>query len=348
MVSAMLKEIELSAIDPGNEQEYIETIYFGGGTPSRLSAEEIIDFLNAVRRKYNVSKNAEITIEANPDDINQEILLKWKNAGINRLSLGLQSFYDADLLWMNRAHNAAQAIHSIELIKAAGFQNFSVDLIYGTPTLSDNDWKNNIEKIILLQVPHISCYALTVEPGTALHKMIALKKLQKVDSEKAASQFLILMQMMDKYGYEHYEISNFAKPGFRSRHNTGYWQQKKYSGIGPSAHSFDGASRRWNASNNSLYIQSLQKNIIPFEEEHLTDTNRLNEYIMTSLRTMEGLDLKIVEEKFSAAQRKRIENKIVKYSNDGKIIFNKEKIILTDKGKLFADGIAADLFFDNI
>ena len=194
---------------------------------------------------------------------------------------------------MNRAHNKAQALESISLAKEAGFNNFSVDLIYGTPGLTDEEWKLNVEQVINSAVPHIACYALTVEPNTALQKMIALKKKIDVNTDQQAKQFLLLMQWMKKAGYEHYEISNFAKPGYRSRHNSSYWQGKKYIGIGPSAHSYDGKSRRWNIANNALYIQSIKNNIIPFEEEKLTNVEKLNEYIMTSLRTIEGLELKI-------------------------------------------------------
>ncbi len=340
IINTLIKEIELSTI----ENEIIETIYFGGGTPSLLTQNEILYLLNAIQKKIIVNPLAEITLEANPDDITSEKLSQWKIAGINRLSIGIQSFKEKDLQWMNRAHNSTQAIECITLATEAGFHNFSVDLIYGTPGLTDEEWKENVDRVINFKIPHIACYALTVEPNTALQKMIALNKKTNVDTEQQARQFLLLMQWMKEAGYEHYEISNFAKPGYRSRHNSSYWQGKKYIGIGPSAHSYDGNSRRWNVANNTLYIQSIKKNVIPFEEEKLTDTQKLNEYIMTSLRTIEGLDLKIVEEDFSPAERKRIENEIEKYINQRKIILYKEKIILTDEGKLFADGIAADLF----
>jgi oxygen-independent coproporphyrinogen-3 oxidase len=320
----------------------VETIYFGGGTPSLLNAEDIKKLLNAVYEKYKVAENAEITLEANPDDISEEKLQKWKSAGINRLSLGIQSFKNEDLVWMNRAHNAEQARHSIKLIKDAGFQNFSVDLIYGTPTLSDDDWKRNVETVIALDVPHLSCYALTVENKTALHKMIELKKAENVDPEKQASQFLSLMDWLNNAGYEHYEISNFAKPGLRSKHNSSYWQGKSYVGIGPSAHSFDGQKRQWNISNNQLYIQSLNNNIIPYEEETLTKTQQLNEYIMTSLRTIEGLDLNFIKEKVGEDVSIKLQTGAAKWNK--KINIENDKILLTREGKLFADGIAADLF----
>ena len=347
MITALIKEIKLSSLSLLNdksEKEIIETIYFGGGTPSLLTNDNIKDLLNAIKNNFTISKEAEITIEANPDDISKEKLSGWKAAGINRLSIGIQSFKEKDLQWMNRAHNTTQAFESILLAKNAGFNNLSVDLIYGTPGLTDEEWKMNVEQVINSAPPHIACYALTVEPNTALQKMISLKKKVDIDTDHQARQFLLLMKWLKDAGYEHYEISNFAKPGYRSRHNSSYWQGKKYIGIGPSAHSYDGKSRRWNIANNALYIQSIKNNIIPFEEEKLTNVERLNEYIMTSLRTIEGLDLKIIENNFSTKQRKRIEDAVVDYLNKKMIVYNNEKLLLTDEGKLFADGIAADLF----
>jgi len=298
MIIALIKEIKLSSLSLLNdksEKEIIETIYFGGGTPSLLTNDDMKSLLDAIKNNYAISKEAEITIEANPDDISKEKLSGWKAAGINRLSIGIQSFKEKDLQWMNRVHNTTQAFESILLAKNAGFNNFSVDLIYGTPGLTDEEWKINVEQVINSGAPHIACYALTVEPNTALQKMISLKKKVDIDTDQQARQFLLLMKWLKEAGYEHYEISNFAKPGYRSKHNNSYWQGKKYIGIGPSAHSYDGESRRWNVANNTLYIQSIKNNIIPFEEEKLTNGERLNEYIMTSLRTIEGLDLKAIE-----------------------------------------------------
>ena len=342
MIDAMIKELSLSE----TFENKIETIYLGGGTPSLLNAEELKKLLFAVYKKYNVSPDAEITLEANPDDINKKKLTEWKSAGVNRLSIGIQSFKEEDLLWMNRAHNAVQALLCIKQVKDAGFQNFSVDLIYGIPTLSDDDWEKNVQTVIDLNVPHLSCYALTVEPKTALQKMIALKKKQEVDPGKQASQFLLLMDWMKDAGYGHYEISNFAKPGFRSKHNSSYWQGKSYLGIGPSAHSFNGDFRRWNVSNNALYIQSLKKNIIPYEEEKLSDVQKLNEYIMTSLRTIEGIDLDLIKNKLGEDVKNKIQKQSIKFEKSGKLKFIGNKILLTTEGKLFADGIAADLFFE--
>ncbi len=347
MIDALQKEIILSVPFFFNKEEIIETIYFGGGTPSLLTDRELEELLFTVKNNYTISPSIEITLEANPDDINSTVLNQWKSIGINRLSIGIQSFKEADLQWMNRAHNASEALKCIELARIAGFQNFSIDLIYGTPLLTDEEWKSNVQTIIELAVPHIACYALTVEPGTALQKMIQLKKKKDVNTDDQARQFLLLMKWMADAGYEHYEISNFAKPGFRSRHNSSYWKGAEYLGIGPSAHSYTGISRRWNIANNVLYIQSIKNNVIPFEEEILTETQQLNEYIMTSLRTREGLDLSLVENKFEPYQRERIIKESISFIKKGMMKQEENKLILTNEGKLFADKIASDLFADN-
>jgi len=334
-----LKETELQKNYLGNEP--VETIYFGGGTPSILQISDLLLQIEKIRGTYNISKNAEVTLEANPDDINEEKLTGWKEIGINRLSIGVQSFFEEDLLWMNRAHNSQQAVSSLQLA-VKYFDNITMDLIYGHPLLSDEKWKQNVEKVIALNIPHISCYALTVEPKTPLSKMIKEKKIEDIQQEKQAEQFLLLMDWLENAGYEHYEISNFAKPGFRSRHNSSYWQEKKYLGLGPSAHSYNGASRQWNISNNNIYIESLEKNEIPFEKEILTLSQKANEYIMTSLRTMEGLDINKIPEAMS--RDLRIASK--KFIESGKLTLKENKLLLTREGKLFADGIAADLFID--
>ncbi|MGN6340632.1 MAG: radical SAM family heme chaperone HemW [Ginsengibacter sp.] len=327
--------------------EKIETIYFGGGTPSLLSESEIGDILAAIQKNYTVEDTAEITLEANPDDIHSEKLIAWKKSGINRLSIGIQSFVDRDLIWMNRAHNAEQALKSIALAKAAGFDNFSIDLIFGTPGLTDDEWQKNIAMAVDLDIPHISSYALTVEPQTALQKMIELKKKENTDNEAQARQFVILMNTLRNAGYEHYEISNFAKPGYRSRHNSSYWKGKKYIGIGPSAHSFNGNERSWNKANNMIYIKLLQQNIIPFEKEILTETQKLNEYVMTSLRTMEGMDLDLIEKSFSVNEKNRIQNLLHSKIKKEYFLQQKNRVILTDEGKLFADLISITLFADS-
>lgn len=322
----------------------IETIYFGGGTPSIINAERIGKIIQAVYHHFSVAESPEITLEANPDDIDKEKLLQWKTAGINRLSIGIQSFHEEDLRWMNRAHNAQQARDCILLAQGHGFENISCDLIYGTPALTDEMWKENLTMIASLNIPHLSAYALTVEPKTALQKMIEKHKVKDIDPRKQVQQFDLLMQWAQENNFEHYEISNFAKKGFRSRHNSSYWQGKHYLGLGPSAHSFNGNVRQWNVSNNSLYIQSLKNNELIFEEEILTGENKLNEYIMISLRTMEGIDLQRIQTDFNIENRIRLELLAKKYINKKMLVHQGNYLILTDHGKHYADGIAAELF----
>lgn len=343
LLIALLKETELQKTYLENEA--VETIYFGGGTPSLLSIEDCQLLIDTLKKHFFVSDSAEITLEANPDDITEEKLTEWKKAGINRLSIGVQSFFEEDLLWMNRAHNAKQAIDNLQLaIKQ--FDNITIDLIYGHPLLTHEKWKHNVDTAVRLGVPHLSCYALTVEPKTPLSKLIKEKKKEDIKSEKQAEQFSQLMDWLDIAGYEHYEISNFARPGFRSRHNASYWQGKKYLGLGPSAHSFNTVSRQWNISNNNIYISSLSKNEIPFEKEMLTPVQQVNEYIMTSLRTMEGLDLSKVRSQESGIRSQEIIKRSQKFIETGKMILTETHLILTNEGKLFADGIAAELFVE--
>lgn len=340
-VQAVLKEIEL-------QQSYltepVSTIYFGGGTPSLLPAGDIEAIINSLQKTFTLEREPEITLEANPDDITIEKLTEWKKLGINRLSIGIQSFFEEDLLWMNRAHNAMQAQLCIKHAQQLGFNNLTIDLIYGGPTLTDEHWQQNVQRAIELDVPHLSCYALTVEPRTALDNLIAANKVEPVDAEKQARHFELLMHWMQRAGYEHYEISNFAKPGFRSRHNSSYWQGRPYLGIGPSAHSFNGNERRWNISNNAIYIKQLQQHILPFEKEELTSTQKLNEYIMMSLRTAEGLSLNKVLKQFGKKQADKIRLAGEKYVSTQHLCINEDCLQLNNKGKLLADGIAADLF----
>lgn len=350
MIASLIREIELRSSSSQKEiaiispEEMIETIYFGGGTPSLLAGKEIHSIINAVRSHFKISDSPEITLEANPDDITSEKLVEWKQTGINRLSIGIQSFIERDLKWMNRAHDAAQALNCIHLARSAGFQNFSIDLIFGTPGLTEKEWEKNIRTVIELGVPHIACYALTVEPKTILNKMILTHKKEDIDTDAQADQYCVLMKLMRSVGYEHYEISNFAKPGFISRHNSSYWRGKKYIGIGPSAHSYNGKIRLWNKANNAIYIKSINDDEIPFEKEHLTQSQMLNEYIMTSLRTIEGMDLDYIGGNFSNQHRERIEIILKNEVAKDMILFEGNKIMLTDVGKLFADGIAVKLF----
>lgn len=326
--------------------EPVETIYFGGGTPSLLNEQELQKLLSGIKEHFEITASAEITLEANPDDINETKLARWKEAGINRLSIGIQSFYEKDLQWMNRAHNAAQAKQSILLAQAAGYNNITIDLIYGTPGLTDEEWINNIETAFSLNVPHLSCYALTVEQGTVLSKMIEQNKKESTDEEKQQRHFQILIDKAATAGFEHYEISNFAKPGFLSRHNSSYWSGKSYLGLGPSAHSFKGNTRQWNISNNALYVKSIEQNIVPFEMETLTPVQQLNEYIMTALRTSEGISLKAIQQKWNSDDAEKILAVSTKYIKQGLAEIKDGNIILTSHGKFYADGIAADMFFE--
>lgn len=341
MMDAIAKEAVLRS---NYISENISTIYFGGGTPSLLPGENLQKILNTINTIFTVDAGAEITLEANPDDINEGKLIEWKDVGINRLSIGAQSFFNDELKWMNRAHDAEQAYASIVLAKQKGFENITVDFIYGTPNLTDEGWLINLNKARELDVPHLSCYALTVESKTALFKMIEQKKKENIDADKQGRQFEILMQWAAENGYEHYEISNFARPGFRSRHNSSYWQGKPYLGLGPSAHSYNGISRQWNIASNALYIKSINENKVPFETEILTPIQIINEYIMTALRTSEGISL---QQLLQLSNQKTVENIIndaQKFIQQNLMLQQSDTLILTQKGKLFADGIASDLF----
>lgn len=344
VVAALLTEISQEAASL--EGQPIETIYFGGGTPSLLSAEELNSLLAALAANFNILRNAEITLEANPDDINIALLEEWKRAGINRLSIGVQSFREEDLQWMNRAHTATEALSGIRLAQDAGFENITIDLIYGTPTLTDAAWEENLDMALALNIPHLSCYALTVEPKTALQHLVETKQMPDTDAEQQARQFLYLMERTRAAGYEHYEVSNFAREGWRSRHNSAYWKGIPYMGIGPGAHSFNGLSRRWNVSNNALYVSGIENGLPVFEEEILTPDNQFNEYVMTALRTMEGIQLSHMRNRYGDAGTDTLLQKAGKYVALQQVRITEFSIQLTDAGKLYADGIAADFFAD--
>jgi oxygen-independent coproporphyrinogen-3 oxidase len=342
LLAALVQEI-------GQEKAYlegqtVETIYFGGGTPSLLSGAEVNLLLQTIRNEFPLAEGAEITLEANPDDITTEKLRTWKEAGINRLSIGVQTFYEDELRWMNRAHNADQSRRCIELCLQEGLTNLSIDLIYGSPLLSDEQWKQNVQTAVSYGIPHLSCYALTVEEKTPLHKQIAQLKKTPVDSDHQARQFILLMDWLKEAGYEHYEVSNFAKPGMRSRHNSSYWKGITYLGLGPSAHSFNGTGRRWNVAHNAKYIESVQKGTAEKVCEELTATQQLNECIMISLRTAEGLDLNRVEITWGESEKLRITKDIQKYLKKKQVVLSDNKVRLTNEGMLVADGIAANLF----
>ena len=343
LVKAIVKEIELSK--DYLEGEVIETIYFGGGTPSLLDADEIKPILDAIYLVHTNINLQELTLEANPDDLTSEKvseLSSLRSYGLNRLSIGVQSFHEADLIYMNRAHSAKEARDAIKSAQDMGFDNVTIDLIYGTPTMSDEMWMGNIQSAFALDVPHISSYALTVEPKTYLDKYIKTGKSQPVDEVQTVRQFDILMSQMAEHGYDQYEISNYAKPGHYAIHNTNYWRGKKYLGLGPSAHSYNGESRSWNVANNMNYIKSINESLIPAEVERLTLVQQANEYIMTSLRTMWGMDinqLKIINSKV-----KMLES--LKTIDPTFYILDGEVLKLTQKGKHYADRIAAELFIE--
>lgn len=326
------------------QEDVIETIYFGGGTPSLIETSFINRLMNVIRKEYNVSTDAEITVEANPDDLSKEKCEELFGAGVNRLSIGIQSFSDADLKFMNRAHNSKQAISSVKNARMAGFKNISIDLIYGIKQSEPGQWEKNLDMALNLGVEHLSCYALTIEPRTVLADMIRNKKVAPPDDEKTIGEFEKLMIRAAESGFEHYEISNFARDKKYSKHNTSYWQRKKYLGIGPSAHSFNGISRQWNISNNQAYIRSLNENTIPFEIEELSESNKFNEYILTSLRTMWGIEILFVEKEFGQIKKEELLKKIQKFINDGMITSSDNNFVLTKEGKFFADRIAAEMF----
>ena len=348
-VDALLTEIKLQNIYLGLET--VETIYFGGGTPSLLDAEDLERIFETLYKEYNISKTAEITLEANPDDISKEKLDAWKQSGINRLSIGTQSFIERDLQFMKRAHTAKEAKDSIILAAQSGFDNISIDLIYGVPNQTEMDWLANLAEAMSLPIQHLSCYALTVEEDTILYHDIRKGKTAAPIDENASTHFDILMAFALENDLEHYEISNFCKPGFISKHNTSYWQNTKYLGLGPSAHSFNKISRRWNVANNKKYIDALKEGKLDFEEEILSPTDKLNEYIMTGLRTKWGIDLGYVDLHFD--KKKQLMNKIgmedpsmfeweIKRTEKGTAFV----YTLSNRGRHFADRIASNLFFE--
>ncbi len=340
MVSAILRELVLQK--DYLEGEPLETIYFGGGTPSLLSQRDLDLIFGEIFKYYPIAAQPlEVTLEANPDDLNLLKINELKQSPVNRLSIGVQSFSEEDLRFMNRAHNASEALASIQDAQAAGFENLTVDLIYGSPTTSHEQWEKNLETVFALRIPHLSSYCLTVEPKTALAHQIKKGTARPVEDEHAARQFEFLVEQTTRAGYEHYEISNFAQLGWHSRHNSSYWQGKKYLGIGPSAHSFNGYSRQWNVANNAAYIRSLQAGELPFELEVLTPTQRYNEYVMTGLRTSLGCNLlkisKLGFEEYFAEGAKQ-------FLADGTMERFGDVYRLTASGKFLADGIAAELF----
>ena len=345
MVLALVKEIELRKGE--SQYEIIETIYFGGGTPSVLTIDDIQFLINSVYEHYHVVENPEITLEANPDDLDNEIIIQYANSPINRLSIGVQSFFEDDLELMNRAHNSEEAKKCLEFATQY-FDNISIDLIYGMPNMSNEKWLQNIETALSFNIPHISSYALTVEPKTALYKMIKSGAIPTLDDDLAQQHFHILIDKLQENGFVHYELSNFGKPDFFSKNNTAYWLGKKYIGIGPSAHSYNGESRSWNIANNSLYLKAIAENKLPSETEILSKTDQYNEYIMTGLRTIWGVSLERIETEFGTKYLDYLHQQVEKYISDHLLEIENNVLKTTKKGKFLSDGIASDLFLLNL
>lgn len=345
MVLALAKEIEMRKDELGSE--IVETIYFGGGTPSILSVEEIQFLIEEVYKNFDVVENPEITLEANPDDLTNERIIELSNTKINRLSIGIQSFFEDDLKLMNRAHNAEEAKKCLETATQY-FDNITIDLIYGIPNMSNERWLQNIETALSFGIPHISSYALTVEPKTALDTFIKKGLVKQPDDEVAQEHFHILVNRLQKEGFVHYELSNFGKPDYFSKNNSAYWLGKKYIGIGPSAHSYDGTNRSWNIANNTLYIKSIRENQLPSETETLTTVDRYNEYIMTGLRTIWGVSLERVEKEFGPKYLEYLNLQSQKFIEDELLFVENGILKATQKGKFLSDGIASDLFLLNL
>jgi oxygen-independent coproporphyrinogen-3 oxidase len=340
LIRAIASELRLQI--PYLSNEPIETIYFGGGTPSLLSQQELEILVETIHSCFTVTEDAEITLEANPDDLTKEKLYQLKQATINRLSIGIQSFQDSTLQYFNRAHNSEDALSALSLAREAGFTNISIDLIYAVPDQESNRWKKDLDQLMILAPEHVSAYSLTIEDKTAFGKWRKTGKINLIGEDEAIRDFEEMIDVLSDHGYEQYEISNFCKPGYQSRHNTGYWQQKKYLGLGPSAHSYNGDSRQSNVSNNHLYLKSINQQMVPFEIEVLNRDNKINEYIFTTLRTQWGCDLSYLDAHLNyqlnstMAFQKLVAQKL--------IVLEGPKAILTQKGKLLADQIAIDLF----
>jgi oxygen-independent coproporphyrinogen-3 oxidase len=345
IVMALAKEIQLRKEEFKNE--VVETIYFGGGTPSVLTIEDLRLLIDEVFKHFNVIEKPEITVEANPDDLDNETIRQLANSSINRLSIGIQSFFEDDLKLMNRAHNAEEAKKCLEEA-TKHFNNISLDLIYGIPGMSNEKWIQNIETALSFGIPHISSYALTVERKTALHSFIQKGIIPAPDDEVAQEHFEILVKKLEEAGFIHYELSNFGKENYFSKNNSSYWLGKKYIGIGPSAHSYDGEKRGWNVSNNSLYIKSIQEGKLPIETEILTKTDRYNEYVMTGLRTIWGISLDRIQTEFGQNYLDYLNQQSAKYIEDHLLFVDENILRTTRKGKFLSDGITSDLFLLNL
>ncbi len=343
MLAAMKKEIFLRKNELQNKN--LQSLYFGGGTPSILSSDEIKSLIDEVLKHFTFEKDIEITLEANPDDLDKNFLKGLSESPINRLSIGTQSFFEEDLKLMNRAHTANEAEDSIKRVQDFGFENLSIDLIYGSPTSNLEIWKENLNKTIALEVPHISSYALTVEPKTALENWISKGKVKSPKEEEQNREFYYLSDFLKDNGFEHYEVSNFAKTGFYSKHNSSYWKYKEYLGIGPSAHSYNGFDvRSWNVANNQQYIKKLNSDLLAKEEEFLSQNDQFNEMIMIGLRTIWGVDLGSLKEKFNDSILEHFQNEIKPKLEEGILVTENNHLKIPEKHWFMADGIASDLF----
>jgi oxygen-independent coproporphyrinogen-3 oxidase len=340
-IDALIKELALRREYIGNET--VSTIYLGGGTPSVLSVKEIRAILENIKKLYSVEENCEITIEMNPDDVGKDYLLSLKDTNVNRVSLGIQSWRDADLKLLNRRHNAAQAVNALEETIKAGFQNVTIDLIYGIPGLTSQEWSSNLDFSFAFDIKHLSAYHLTIEPGTIFGKMKGKGLLTEIDEEESNAQFHLLIEKAESAGFVHYEISNFGKPGYFSVHNSNYWKQVNYIGLGPSAHSFNGYSRQWNVRDVRKYIKAVNSGSPFFEREELDKKTRFNEYIMTSLRTMWGIDLEYVERTFDKEGYDYIVNLAGKLIDYGLMRPDKKTLVLTNQGKMISDNVISEL-----
>ena len=349
MVLALANEIVMRKGEFEDDPEFsgVETIYFGGGTPSILEIDDLRLLIDTVYKHYKVVENPEITVEANPDDLSEERIIELSKNKVNRLSIGIQSFFEDDLKLMNRAHNSAEAKKSLE-IATQYFDNISIDLIYGVPQMSNEKWLQNIETALSFNVPHISSYALTVEPKTALHTFIQKGTIPQPDDEVAQEHFHLLVDKLEENGFIHYELSNFGKENYFSKNNSSYWLGKKYIGIGPSAHSYNGISRSWNVSNNAQYLKSIAENQLPSETETLTQTDRYNEYVMTGLRTIWGISLDRIETEFGTGYLDYLNQQAAKYVEDHLLFVDENVLRTTKSGKFLSDGIASDLFLLNL
>tara|TARA_B110000444_G_C18830308_1_gene592821 strand:- start:415 stop:1449 length:1035 start_codon:yes stop_codon:yes gene_type:complete len=342
MLKSIKKEIKMRNSYLNDDK--VSSIYFGGGTPSVLNKEEITSLINTIYDNFKIDTDAEITLECNPDDLDKKKLIELKEVGISRLSIGIQSFDDKYLKLMNRSHNAKEAFSCIQTAKEVGFENISIDLIYGLPNQSNRNWEENLAKMLNLDIQHFSAYSLTVENKTKLKYQIDNKIIKPLDDKITVKHFNTLIEKASKNNFVHYEISNFAKEGFFSKHNTAYWENRHYLGVGPSAHSFNGNSRQWNIASNKKYIEKVNSDDSYFESEKLSNTQKYNEYIFTALRTIWGVELEYINHQFGKKKLNYFKKQVINWENKGNVHVQNGKYTLTKSGKLYADAIASDLF----